>query len=297
MHTRKHTHRLAILAALALVATACGGGSEPAPEAAATTAAPDTTAAPTTTAAAPTTTEATTTSTAAPATTAAPTTTEATTTTSTTTTTMPPNLLVSAGVDDPGPAIPAGEYHTRALSHTLYHVLNEQVSVWHPDGVTYIIGAPGFNVGTDASMVFMDASAVPTVETVDIHEAGGDAPQRRIFTAQDLDAFFTDTPGVLILDSGTHDDGHSLNHWWEFTVDPATADGFDHCHFGDHCINILWIDACDCYFIAGEEWTFRVWRLGHGDGAVYAWFQAPNEIYADTIDFGVSLAEGTTVGH
>lgn len=98
------------------------------------------------------------------------------------------------------------------------------------------------------------------------------------FTAKDLDTFFTDTPGLVLVDSGTGTDGHSPDHWWEFTIDPEVVDGFPHCNFGSESINIVWVDNCDCYFVAGEEWTYRLWRLSHGDWAV-------------------SLAEGATVLH
>ena len=296
VHTR--TRYLTILAAMAVLATACGGGTS----ADTTTTTTTTTAAPaaeSTTTTAPTTTEPTPNETPPP--TPGPTVTEAPPPpTTTTTTTIPFGELPSLfdAVDDDGLLSAAGEYRAEKLSHGIRHVITEDVAVRGDGQVFYLIGRPGFDVRTDAAVFFIDVAGLPLPENVGVHCHGDECDPdgyTAIRSVDELDAFFSETPGVVLLDSGTSTDRVTLDHWWEFTTDDTAPQSFDeNCNFGEQCLNIVYVGGC-CYFLAGEEWTYRLWRLGHGDGAVYAWFQARNEDYADDLPFAEMIVEGATV--
>lgn len=290
MHTR--TRYLTTLVAMALVAVACGGGSADdttttAPQKATTSTPPETTEATTTTEAPPET-EATTTTEAPPETVDPP---------APPPTTIPfealPSLLGADGDDDTrGP----GEYRAEKLSHGIRHDITDEVSVRGDGQVFYLLGLPGFDVRTDGAVFFTDVAGLPLPENVGVHchdcDPDGYTP---IHSVDELDAFFAETPGVVLLDSGTSSDGMTLDHWWEFTTDNTAPRSFDeNCNFGEQCLNIMYVDGC-CYFLAGEDWTYRLWRLGHGEGALYAWFQARNDEYADALPFGEMIVEGATV--
>ena len=287
VHTRTMTRRLSLLAAVTLAAAACGGEAAPANEA--PVAASATEAAPTTEAPSTTTTSAPTTTTTQPA----PTTTVA------VTTTIPlgqlPLVFESVGeVSGDGQALAPGEYRTDSLSHEMRHQIANEVSVrqWN---FTYGIAQPEFDVSGDAAVFFFDSSGLPVVENIGLHHPPPDQELKQILSPAYLDEFFAETPGLVLIDSGRTSDG--LSSWWEFTVEADAPQSFDHCNFGSRCVNIIWVDGCSCYFLAGEDWTFRLWRLVHGDAGVYAWFQAPNEIYDEWRAFGEEIVEGTTVQH
>jgi hypothetical protein len=282
--------RITLLVASALVAGACGGGSSPQAE--------PTTATSTTTEATTTTTSSTTTSSTTTTTTSSTTTTTEAPPTTTTTIAFEalPSLFEALG--DDGVLSEPGEYRAEKLSHGVRHDIAEQVAVRGDGQVFYLLGRPGFDVRTDGAVFFTDVAGLPLPEYVGVHCHGDECDPdgyTPIHSVDELETFFTTTPGVVLLDSGTSSDGTTLDHWWEFTTDDTAPQSFDeNCNFGEQCLNIVYVDGC-CYFLAGEEWTYRLWRLGHGDSAVYAWFQARNEDYAASLPFAEMIVDGATV--
>lgn len=281
MTTRRLT---AILAALTLLAASCGGTDD----------AGDGAAAPAETSTTVTTTTTTTSAPPPTTTTAAPTTTTTIATTTTTTTIVPfddlPRLDDALGeTSGDGSLVVAGAYGSETLSVRVRYGLATEVSVdIREQNLSF--GPPGFGYRTHPTLTIAEFAGLPRPEDVNVHEHPENPPFVNITSNDDLTAFFTDTPGLVLLDSGV--DGNAA--WWDFTADPTEGGGYE-CPFGDNCFNIVTI-ADVGYFIMGEDWTARIWRFESDAGPVYAWLQALNDDFPTGLDFGQSIVDAITVG-
>jgi hypothetical protein len=285
---------LLMMAALALVATACGGGdasaeteaTSPPTQAPATEAPADTTPA-----------------TEAPATTAAPTTTTTTSTTTTSTTTTTTTIalaelpVLEAALADQGGGllrslVTAGTYQSTSLSVALRLTLPEDLDVAVLDGLISI-GPAGFDFPTAPSVTFAEFAGHPPAEQVPLHDHPADPELVEITSPSDWDGYFNDNEGPKLLDSGDETIGGIGAPWWEFTAE--TSGGFPDCSLGDHCFNVAFVDGLG-YFVIGEEATVRLWKIDHAEGTTYVWYQAPNDMFVDGLDLAYSIIDTVTVG-
>ena len=154
--------------------------------------------------------------------------------------------------------------------------------------VIIAFGPPDFDPFSDPTLTVSALMGVATDETLDTVTHSPSPPVMPITGSQDLTEFLGNTPGIVLLDSGTAD----AVPWWDFTT-AADSGGFS-CPWGSHCRNIVAADGHG-YFIIGEDWTVRLWRFESGSEPVYAWLQAPNDDFGAGLEWAQVIVDGMTV--
>jgi hypothetical protein len=274
MRTRIPNSTAALLMAFAIVIAACGDD-------AATTS---------TEATEPTITS--TTSTTVPASTTTSTTVPASTTTSTVVVTASdleslPLIEDQYGVTSSGDGwlVPAGVYTTERFAQSIRIELTDPVGGLGVDLLAF--ARPDFSFSADFA-VFVShflGYADPLVNDIHAHDTSAWEP----FEGPEATTDFLDTEFEL-LGFGVEDVAGTEAHWWEFTVADEGVDGFP-CQFGPECFNVLVHEGLG-NFIAGADWTYRLWQLTEGEDSLFIWLQATDEDYASGLAFAEGLFEG-----
>jgi hypothetical protein len=181
-------------------------------------------------------------------------------------------------LEDPsgeGKLLPKGEYRSETLTVPIRYITFDPVSVWIIGDTADIIGPTDFAIHHHRSLSMVEFVGLPLPEQVPRHDHAPTG-SRAITGQSDMDGFFADEPGLVLIESGTETVADTNATWWEFTSHESDSDGY-HCPYGDN-------------------WTYRIWQLPHADGFVHAWFQSKTSTYADDLPWGQSLLEGFTIG-
>ena len=166
--------------------------------------------------------------------------------------------------------------------------LPSEASVLLTTSLVYF-GPPGFDIFSDPTLTVFRLAGVPTPEEVETFSGSTEPPVRPVTENDDLTAFFTETPGIVLLDSG----GDGTVSWWDVTTESEGV-GFG-CDWGANCLNIVSGDGHG-YFIIGDEWTVRIWRFDDGDSdSAHAWLQAPSGEFDAGLEWAQPIVDGITI--
>ena len=184
----------------------------------------------------------------------------------------------------------AGSYRSTSLTPPVRYDIADDMAAFVLEDSLDSFGPFGYENLADPTITFVEFAGLPEPAKVPKHEHPTDPPLVAIESDADLDGFFSDTPGLVLLDSGADDAGS----WWDFTAHTTEGNGYT-CPYGDNCFNIAFVDELG-YFIMGEDWTARLWRIEGESGVIYAWLQALNDDFDEGLAFATPLLDGLTVG-
>lgn len=187
-----------------------------------------------------------------------------------------------------GSLIEPGTYRSADPQPAAEYVLETEVSaLLTPSLVAF--GPPGVSVFRDPTLTVFRLAGVPIEDNVATFTPTSSAPVDPIDGSDDLTAYFSETPGLVLLDSGRDE----TVTWWDVTTEPE-GDGFE-CDWGGNCLNIV-AGAGHGYFVVGNEWTVRIWRFNEGDAdSAHVWLQAPSDDFEAALEWALPIVDGISI--
>lgn len=198
-------------------------------------------------------------------------------------------------VVDPDNPVPAGAYTAEVLGDGAYlEISDDDAFVVGRSSGSFLNAVPPALNGENVLVGFISTVGIVPPREAGIHQEHDPiVPDVTVDIPADLSTWLDAVPQVAVVDSGTSEVAGAPAAWWRLTVDPAAGDTF-HCPFGDHCAGFVVNDTFGVTVLAPEI-DVTVWLLDAMPG-VMPWLQVEDEAhYEPALAAITELLDGLSV--